>query len=179
MKIYEFEGVRTFRRDVRSIRLARAIQAAMKGLDEALLAKVVRALVWPGDDEVSPVARYQAVRRAMPFEIDGVVYNVVADFPLRQFLKPGAAVRFAPRTQNVVIRPGRLEDYAPQSEPPKRDAISVKLKELAQWTNVFALREEARKYMDARLEVIESRLSIVEKDLENVKKAIDISATTE
>jgi hypothetical protein len=172
--IYESQGVRTFRRSMRTIDLALTIHQALGTkatrrdgtslVNWMYLADLVKMLAPVEGSPIPCPALYQATQRTMPFEIDGLVYSVESPTETRAYQK----------SKTVVARPGRLEDYAPVRDVPKgtMDArIEAKVAELAQWTNVFALREEARKYMDARLGAIEKRLSIVE-------KAIDISVET-
>ena len=159
MKIHESEGVRTFRRDVRSVNIAKAIHVAFEREKAAswFLADILEDLDWLGPEILSPAAAYQAVQRSMPFEIAGLVYRVESEGQTRVYQK----------SKRIVVSPGKLEDYAP--ERPKKAAtidkrIDARLKELEGWTNVFALREEARRYMDARLEAIEERLQKLERE---------------
>ena len=165
MKIHESEGVRTFRRDVRSVNIAKAIHALFdreiaprRFIKESLyLSDVLQGLNWGGPDDLSSAAAYQAVQRSMPFEIAGLVYRVESEGQTRVYQK----------SKRIVVSPGRLEDYAP-ARPKKATTIDkridARLQELEGWTNVFALREEARRYMDARLEAIEERLQKLEKE---------------
>ena len=168
MRILEVDGVRTFRRELRAVQLAQAIGKALGGRPEAYLSDIVKAMDWPYTIDPLTTAAYQATARALPFEIAGVVYT----------LESGEAPRAWRKSKTIVARPGRLEDYTPPSTGSGREKarapidarIDARVGELAQWTNVFALREEARKYMDARLGAIEERLSIVEKAIDNSAK---------
>ena len=159
MKIHESEGVRTFRRDVRSVNIAKAIHAlfTVRELSQRYLSDLEKELDWWAAGHMTEAARYQAVQRSMPFEIAGLVYRVESEGQTRVYQK----------SKRIVVSPGRLEDYAP-TRPKKATTIDkridARLQELEGWTNVFALREEARRYMDARLEAIEERLQKLERE---------------
>lgn len=158
MRIHQHNGVRSFKRDLRSFDIALAVKAALGQQAEMFLSDAVLAtqaiVADDGESTVAaPLYSYQAVARALPFEIDGMVYSV-----------PPAETRAYRKSLKIVVAPGRLEDHAPPQRSRRGNgALEAKLSELAQFTNVFALREEARKYMDARLETIEKRLDAIEK----------------
>ena len=160
MKIQESQGIRTYGRGLRSILLAKRLTRE----DLGYLADVAESL---GHS-------YQSVERVLPFEHDGFVYRIVSDAPTKPYRK----------TKRVVAELGRLEDFPPARaarKPSLEAKIDARVGELAQWTNIFALREEARRYMDARLEAIEVRLEAIEARLFKIELAqfenpIDISA---
>lgn len=125
--------------------------------ESIFLSDALSELDWLGPEILSPAAAYQAVQRSMPFEIAGLVYRVESEGQTRVYQK----------SKRIVVSPGRLEDYAP-AHPKKATTIDkridARLKELEGWTNVFALREEARRYIDAKLEAIEERLQKLERE---------------
>ena len=148
MKIHESHGVRTFRRDMRSIELALEIRDRVRAASEAYLSDVAAAIVTPN--------AYQAVERVLPFETGGMVYAVESDGPTRAWRK----------TRRIVARPGRLEDCEPRRAPAPGGLaarVEARIAEAEKFTNVFALREEARRYMDGRLAAIEARLAELER----------------
>jgi hypothetical protein len=147
MTVQERDGVRTFRRDFRSIELARAIHVVLRSRTELYLVDLAKEL---GES-------YQTTERVLPFEIGGMVYLVVSETQTRVYQK----------SKKVVAKVGKLEDYAPRRPAPKTTLdrkIETKLAEIEKFVNLFALREEARRYIDARLEVIEARLMQVERE---------------
>lgn len=150
MKIHVSSGVRTFRKDLRSVDMSLSIKSALGGATEAWLSDVARSI---GPD----AATYQAVQRSMPFEIGGMVYSVENEGQTRAYHK----------SKKIVVRAGRLEDYAPRREKAKTTLdkkIDARLAEIEKFVNLYALREEARRYMDSRLDAIERRLTDLESE---------------
>ena len=141
--IHESNGVRSFRADNP---LAAEIKSAVKLAGGSAYLSDVAAVIG---------GVYQTVERSLPFEADGLVYRVES---------PGATKAYR-KTKKIVARPGRLEDHAPVKRRSSIEArLEARLSELAAFTNVFALREEARRYMESRLSAIEARLAKLEKE---------------
>lgn len=158
MTIYEFEGVRTYRRSHASAMVAKRIciwfGAGCRTVAE--LAKELR-----GDRSLG--AAYLGVQRAFPFEDAqlGLVYSL--------------------KGVDVICKKGRLEDV----EPPKRSAIGresiaalvkAEVAKLETFVNIYALREEARKLLEGVEERVMKKVADeVKKELVRLKILVDNS----
>jgi hypothetical protein len=170
MKIYENLGVRTYRRGFESARIALAIVRVAADLKRVgawteergcWFADVVNRL---REDDATlgamlPPASYQAISRAVPFEYEGLLYRRV---------KVGDQGKMYEKTQALKFEPGRLvADTKPEKGPKSlkarvSEAVEAELAKAEPFANVFALREEARKYIDAKFAALESRVAKLE-----------------
>jgi hypothetical protein len=106
-----------------------------------------------------PPASYQAISRAVPFEYEGLLYRRV---------KVGDQGKMYEKTQALKFEPGRLvADTKPEKGPKSlkarvSEAVEAELAKAEPFANVFALREEARKYIDAKFAALESRVAKLE-----------------
>lgn len=171
MKVYVSEGVRTWRRGVESAALALELVRVFADLKSVgaweesrgcWFADIVSALraAHPELDGMTPAGSYQAVERCLPFEHAGLVYRTVT---------VGSQGRMYDKTKGVVASPGMLESCAPVSKRQKslarrvEEAVAEKVAEVEPFANLYAMREEARRYMDARLSALEARVAELEK----------------
>lgn len=157
MHVFEFDGIRTFRRGADSGALTQAVAAAVAdlerlGLSCVFLADVVgrvRAAGLLGN--LKAAAGYQSVSRCFPFEKGGEVWRI----------EGGSRGGRYEKVKKVVHAPGRLEAFEPSREGQVtlNQRIESKLAELGQWTNIYAMREEAKKYMDGKLGAFEAEVA--------------------
>ena len=172
MRIYDIEGFRTFRRGYESVRIARALVGVCAGLKRVGAWEVTRGC-WFADvvnrlrtddaalGAMSPPASYQAIERCLPFEHEGVVYRVKVG---------GKQGRMYDKTKGLVFEAGSLADLIPGSKAAPKSlksrvaaAVAEKVAEVEPFANLYAMREEARRYMDARLSALEARVAELEK----------------
>lgn len=140
-------AIRAFEIDGHKIRLYRRDQTAAElalwasDFPGMTLMEVAQKLA--ESSGLSTAAAYLRLERLFPFEIDAVAFGLDAH-------------------KRIEYLPGqRLDDWrAPDRAPKSKDAsidtaVDAKLRELEGWVNVFALREEAWRYMQG----IENRLT--------------------
>ena len=173
MRIFEQGGIRSWRRNAESLEAARAIAAEVRrlasaGVADPFLSDVVatlRAARVLGLDQCKAAAAYQVVARALPFEAEGRVYRIEGE---RQEGKP-----LYERVKRIVSAPGRLEDVPPTRRPGDSldRRIEDKLGELTPLANVYAMREEARKLVDAKLGAVEIEMAQLRERIADLEKS--------
>ncbi len=173
IRVYESEGIRTWRRGLESVRIARAVVVAVEGLrflqiwkEDAgcYFADVVlrlRAENVEGLKNVKPATSYQAVERSLPFECGGWLYWIE---------KGEEQTKKYERTKRLRRRRGRLEELEGEERTGQkslgarvREEVDARMMELEPLKNVYAMREEARRYMDAKFGALEARIAELEK----------------
>ena len=150
MKIYEFEGVRTYRRSHASAMMAKQIVGSVLLFDNE---PTISGMASRVRGERSLGGAYLSVQRALPFEYEGLLYRLVGS--------------------RIVCAPGSLEDVAPPKRAPAgaevlAALVKAEMAKLEPFVSIYALREEARKLLDG----VEERL--MKKIEEEVKKQLTI-----
>lgn len=143
--------IRTWRKDVAAAHLAHWIYTKGPGMALTDYAQDY------GAGDMTIAAAYLRIERALPFEIDGHIFFITT--------KRGH--------KGVSAIAGKLEEFPPErvDRPPVRrpqldamvsSAVDQRLKELEGWVNVFALREEAFRYMEGVEKRLEARIAALE-----------------
>jgi len=150
MKIYEFEGVRTYRRSPASAAIAKRIAIDYNTNKSDGWTLALGAARLRGDRSLG--ATYLSIQRALPFEYEGLVFKLIGGF-----LHAGAA-----RLENIEPPPRRASNQA------VIDLVRAEAAKLEPFISIYGLREETRKL----LEGVEERL--MKKITEEVKKALTV-----
>jgi hypothetical protein len=150
---FTLEGctIRTWRKDVAAAHLAHWIYVKGPGMTLSDLAQDY------AENAMSIGAAYLRLERALPFEVDGMVF-----------------IAMTQRGHKIVSAvAGKLESVSPklvERDPVSRprlsqlvdETVDKRLKELEGWVNVFALREEAFRYMEGVEKRLEARIAALE-----------------
>ena len=146
IRAFEIDGhkIRLYRRD----RTAAELALWVSDFPGMTLMEVAQKLA--ESTGLTTAAAYLRIERLFPFEIDAVAFGLDAHKRIEYLL-------------GRRLDDWRAPDRAPASKAPSIDAtIDAKLRELEGWINVFALREEAWRYMQGVEDRLTKRIEALE-----------------